>query len=109
MPVFRNWLLAVLGGDVIFSFCWDRLMQFLFCPTILFASLEGTTIRDVIGLFKTIGMIGGLMYMFLGDEDTWEEMLREDGYYDNITNATEAVADKVAEMAGAIRGEVAEL
>jgi cation-transporting ATPase 13A1 len=78
VPAFRNFILAILAFDVMFSMCWDRLMQFLFAPKILFASLEGTTIKDVFGLVRTVAVIGWLMYMFVGDDETWEELLRDE-------------------------------
>jgi len=78
VPAFRNFILTLLAFDVGFSLCWDRLMQFLFARKILFASLEGTTIKDVLGLARTVGVIAWLMYMFVGDDETWEELLREE-------------------------------
>jgi len=81
---YRNWMLTVLGCNVAVTFCWDRLMQFIFAPKILFASMEGTTVRDVVSLLRTVGMIGGGLYMLLGDDSQWEEMMLEEGRYDEL-------------------------
>merc|ERR1719253_426053 len=50
---FRDFILKILVTDVITCFCFDRLMKLIFCPKILFASLEGTTIKDVFSVGKT--------------------------------------------------------
>ena len=107
---YRNWMLSMLAGNVLVTFCWDRLMQFVFAPKILFASMEGTTFRDVVGLFRTIGMIGTGLYFLLGDDSQWEELMIEEGRYDelgmdhpNATNFTNAT-----DMGGMIGGGVAE-
>jgi hypothetical protein len=71
-------------------------MKFVFCPQILFASVKGTTIKDVMSLGRTIGVIFFLMYTFLGNEDTWEELMLQEGRLaelglngTNLTNATD--------------------
>merc|ERR1712232_826072 len=38
---YRNFILKILVVDVGATFCFDRLMKFIFCPDILFASLKG--------------------------------------------------------------------
>lgn len=75
---FRDFILRILLVDVAGSFMLDRLMKFIFCPKILFASVEGTTLKDVMMLGRTVAVIGFLMYMFLGDDERWEEILREE-------------------------------
>uniref|UniRef100_A0A7S4HIT1 P-type ATPase A domain-containing protein n=1 Tax=Odontella aurita TaxID=265563 RepID=A0A7S4HIT1_9STRA len=94
--VFRDFILKILATDVVVCFVFDRLMKFIFCRKILFASVEGTTTADVMKLARTIGVILGLMYLFLGNDDQWEEMLREEGYY-NVTDSDEdgSVLDSV--------------
>ena len=76
---FRDWTLGLLACDVTVTLLFDRVMQLLFAPEILWASMEGTSMRDVIGVLKTLGMIGGGLYMLLGDDEQWEEMMREEG------------------------------
>jgi hypothetical protein len=56
---FRDWTLGLLACDVTVTLLFDRVMQLLFAPEILWASMEGTSMRDVIGVLKTLGMIGG--------------------------------------------------
>jgi cation-transporting ATPase 13A1 len=89
---FRDFILKILFFDVIATFSWDRLMKFVFCPQILFASVKGTTFKDVMSLGRTIGVIFFLMYTFLGNEDTWEEMMLQEGRLEelgpNATNTT---------------------
>ncbi|KAL3924764.1 MAG: hypothetical protein SGILL_000846 [Bacillariaceae sp.] len=103
---FRDFILKLLVGDVCATFLWDRFMKFLFCPNILFASLKGTTVSDVLGLGRTIGVIFFVMYTFLGNEDTWDELMLQEGRLEelgingtNITNATD-VLDNVTECVG---------
>ena len=110
---YRNWMLTVLGCNVAVTFCWDRLMQFIFAPKILFASMEGTTVRDVVSLLRTVGMIGGGLYMLLGDDSQWEEMMLEEGRYDELglnssdyngTNATDLGMGVDAGVLGGVLG-----
>jgi len=74
---FRNFILSLLVADVSISFLFDRFMKLLFCPQILWANLEGTSIWDVIKFARTFGVILFLMNMFLGNDEQWEEMLKE--------------------------------
>lgn len=100
---FRDVILRLLMVDVTASFLLDRLMKFVFCPDILFASVKGTSFKDFFGLARTIGVIYFLMNVFLGNEDQWEEMMLLEGRLeelginatDNITNATDIVEDAV--------------
>lgn len=85
---FRDYILKILVADVMISFSFDRLMKFIFCPKILFASVEGTTIGDVLRLARTIGVILWLMYAMLGNDEQWEEMLIEEGRLDELGNTT---------------------
>ncbi len=110
---FRNWILKLLAGDVLVSLLWDRLMQFLFARQILFASMEGTTMKDVFALLRTVGTIGMLLYFLVGDDEQWTEMMMEEGRYEELglnasdyvngTNATNATVfgggDAVADAA----------
>jgi manganese-transporting P-type ATPase len=94
---FRDFILRLLMVDVAASFFLDRLMKFLFCRDILIASIQGTTLKDVMGLSRTIGVIFFIMYTLLGNEDQWEELMIQEGRLeelgmnvtDNITNAAE--------------------
>lgn len=75
---FRNFIIKILVGDVVFCFLFDRAMKLLFCPKILKASVEGTTMTDIMGLAWTVIVIGFLMNMFIGNNEQWEEMLEEE-------------------------------
>jgi cation-transporting ATPase 13A1 len=75
---FRDFILKILVGDVAISFLFDRAMKALFCPQILRASVEGTTMNDVWHLCRTIIVIGFLMNMFLGNSEQWEELLEQE-------------------------------
>ena len=72
---FRDFVLILLGVDLFATFALDRFMQFLFCPEILKASLEGTTWKDMFGIAKTFAVIGILMHIFLGNSETWDHLL----------------------------------
>jgi cation-transporting ATPase 13A1 len=105
---FRDFLLKLLMFDVFATFSLDRLMKFIFCRDILYASLKGTTMKDVFGLARTVGVILIIMYSFLGNDDQWEEMMLQEGRLEelginateNATNATE-ILDAAAECVGA--------
>lgn len=95
--MFRDYILKLLAVDVVASLLLDRLLKLFFCPRLLFASLEETTAKDVMGLGRTIGVIFFLMYTFLGNEETWEELMKQEGRFEelginatNMTNATNA-------------------
>lgn len=84
---FRDYILMLLGADVILTFLVDRFLKLIFAPHILFASMKGTSMKDVYGLVKTIAIILFLMYTFLGNEETWEEMLLEEGRESELADA----------------------
>eukprot|EP00559_Dactyliosolen_fragilissimus_P004534 CAMPEP_0184855366 /NCGR_PEP_ID=MMETSP0580-20130426/642_1 /TAXON_ID=1118495 /ORGANISM="Dactyliosolen fragilissimus" /LENGTH=1656 /DNA_ID=CAMNT_0027349867 /DNA_START=15 /DNA_END=4985 /DNA_ORIENTATION=- len=86
---FRDFILKILIADVALTLLLDRAMKLMFCPEILFASVSGTTMKDVVGVGRTIGIILALMYMFLGNEEQWEEMLREEGREDELLSIPE--------------------
>ena len=87
---FRDFILKILVADVITCFCFDRLMKFIFCPKILFASVEGTTINDVFGLAKTIAVILFIMNIVLGNNEQWDEMMEEEERLEALAaNATD--------------------
>lgn len=98
---FRDYIIKILMLDVGASLFLDRFMKFLFCPQILFASVKGTTWKDVFGLGRTIVIIFFVMKMFLGNDDAWEEMMMQEGRFEelginateNATNATDLVGD----------------
>ena len=105
---FRDFILKILVADVTICFGFDRLMKFIFCPKILFASVEGTTTKDVFKLARTFGIIMLIMYMFLGNDEQWEEMLKEEGRFDdedilNGTNITgdDGIVDTIVDCVGA--------
>jgi cation-transporting ATPase 13A1 len=95
---FRDFILLILMFDVAGSLIFDRLMKFIFAPQILFASLKGTTFWDVFGVARTVAVIFWIMYSLLGNEETWEEMMRMDALALNATeNATEIIVENVTE------------
>jgi cation-transporting ATPase 13A1 len=94
---FRDLILKLLMVDVGGSFVFDRLMKFVFCREILFASVKGTTMKDVFGFAKTIGIIYFLMNMFLGNEDTWDELIRLEELALNATENITEVVDAIGE------------
>ena len=97
---FRSYILAILAADVVLTFCWDRLMQLIFAPRILWASMEGTSSKDVVKMVKVIGVIAFLMYQFLGDDAQWEELMKEDPETYGYLNET-ADVDEIADAAAA--------
>mmetsp|Transcript_14653 Transcript_14653/g.21411 ORF Transcript_14653/g.21411 Transcript_14653/m.21411 type:complete len:278 (-) Transcript_14653:71-904(-) len=105
---FRDFIIKILVADVGISFLFDRLMKLIFCPHILFASVQGTTLKDVFGLSRTIGVILFLMYSFLGNNETWEEIMRQEAMLleeaENATSVGEVVADVAASAAKACVG-----
>ena len=106
---YRDFILKILAVDVVASFLLDRTMKFLFCPKILRASMEGTTWRDVFAFARTFAVIGFLMYTFLGNDEQWEELMREEARLaaeaanDTDANATimETLAEATASCVGA--------
>ena len=98
---FRDFILKLLAADVFFTFAVDRLMKLIFAPQILFASVKGTTMKDVFGLVKTIVMILFIMQMFLGNDEQWEEMMREEERQaqllngnDDLVNVSEVILEE---------------
>jgi len=75
---FRDFIIKILVADVSICFAFDRLMKLIFCPQILKASVEGTTIKDVMGLARTFLVIGFLANMFLGNNELWDELMEEE-------------------------------
>lgn len=72
---FRDLVLILLAIDLVATFALDRLMQFFFCPQILKASIEGMTYKDMFTMARTFVVIGVLMHIFLGNSDTWDELM----------------------------------
>jgi len=75
---FRDFIIKILVADVSICFAFDRLMKLIFCPQILKASVEGTTMKDVMSLARTLLVIGFLMNMFLGNNELWDELMEEE-------------------------------
>ena len=98
---FRDFIMRLLLADVAGSFCFDRMMKFLFARDILAASVQGTTLKDVMGLSRTVGVIFFIMYTLLGNEDQWEELMMQEGRLEelginateNMTNATDLLEE----------------
>lgn len=74
---FRDSILKLLAADVFLTFIVDRAMKLIFAPHILMASMKGTTMKDVFSLAKTVAIIMVIMHMFLGNNETWDEMLQQ--------------------------------
>jgi cation-transporting ATPase 13A1 len=102
---FRNFIIYILAGDVILCFLFDRAMKLVFCPQILKASVEGTTMKDVLGFGRTLLIIGLLMKVFLGNDEQWEELLAEEARL----AAAEAMNDTMTEVDGGVADVAAAL
>ncbi len=112
---YRDFVLRILILEVCATLFWDRLMKFIFCPKILFASIEGTKWQDIFGLARTVAVIYFIMNWLLSDESQWDQLMRMEGRLEdlgengtnvtNITNVTadmlESVVDTVGECVGA--------
>jgi cation-transporting ATPase 13A1 len=80
----------------------DRLMKLVFCPNILFASVKGTTWRDVFGLARTVLVIYFIMTWILGNEDVWEDLMIQEGRLEELgINATENATNATDILEGA--------
>ena len=86
---FRNFILSILALDLLACGLWDRLMQFLFCRDILIASFQGMTSQDMMKLGRSIALVGVIMYMIFGNNETWEEMIRLENMTLNETASSE--------------------
>lgn len=84
-PGFRNFIFYLLAGDVFLCLIFDRAMKFIFCRHILLASVADVTFWDVLKLGRTFAVIFWLMNMFLGNNETWDEMIRQDELLMNET------------------------
>ena len=93
---FRSYILSLLVANVCLTFAVDRLLKFIFARNILFASMKGTTLKDVFGLLKTVVILLTVMWMFIGNEEVWDELLAEHDLLSN--NATEAISNHTTEM-----------
>ena len=87
---FRDFVLTILAIDLAACYIIDRLMKFLFAPKILFASFEeGMTSKEISSLVRAVGIVGMLMYTFMGNSDQWDELIELEK---NLTmNATEMI------------------
>merc|ERR1712194_77763 len=70
---------------LLWSLICTFILTFMFAPQILFASLKGTTFWDVFGVARTVAVIFWIMYSLLGNDETWEEMMRMDALALNAT------------------------
>lgn len=87
----RDLVLILLGLDLVLTFALDRLMQFVFCRHILKASMEETSLKDIFGIAKNFIGIAVVMHFFLGNSDTWDQLLEME------LNATQNVSDIAVE------------
>jgi len=101
---FRDYILKLLAADVLLTFVVDRLLKLIFAPQILFASMKGTSMKDVYKLGKTVAIILFLMYSFLGNDETWEEMLLEEGREGEMAGDVLGGADVVPDVSPALGG-----
>jgi manganese-transporting P-type ATPase len=116
---FRSFILTILVMDLMGTFAFDRLMKFFFARDILMAGVQGTRGKDVMVFARTFAIIGFLMYQFLGNAETWdnliameEELLNRINGTDAVENATEciegvceAVKDAVAKTVSSSLGD----
>merc|ERR1712232_78745 len=90
---FRDYIFYLLVGDVSLCLIFDRLMKFIFCRHILLASVADTTIWDVLEVGRTFVVIFFLMNMFLGNNETWDELMRQDELLMNGTAAENIIGN----------------
>lgn len=57
--------MMVLLLDIVAAVLWDRLMLLIFAPKILRASMEGTTWRDVLNVFKVVAICTAVIYFLV--------------------------------------------
>lgn len=101
----RDYVLTILVIDLVATFVWDLIMKFLFCRHILEASIRETSWKDVWSFVKTFAIIGTIMHLFLGNEDTWTELERqmaelEEGLdNETLVNATTTTAESIMDAA----------
>jgi cation-transporting ATPase 13A1 len=103
---FRDFILMILGIDLVASFTFDRTMRFVFAPKILAASFEGSSTKELFAVLKAFGMIGCMMYVFMGNSETWDELIEmEKNLTANFTmeSMTDSVGDCVGEACDAIQ------
>jgi len=101
---FRDYILSLLAADVFLTFVVDRMLKLIFAPQILFASMKGTSMKDVFGILKTVASIMLLMWVFLGNDEVWDELMLEEGRENelidvaaDIMNVSEAASESVVE------------
>lgn len=103
---FRDYVLATLLVDLVGTFTVDRLMKFLFARDIFFANLRSTRMADIWSLAKTFGIVGFLMYSFLGNGDQWDELIAMEEAAANGTlaesllNGTKQLVENATEVVG---------
>jgi cation-transporting ATPase 13A1 len=100
---FRDFVLLLLGADLVLTFALDRIMQFLFCRDILWASIEGTTFKDVFGLARTFVVIAVIMHIFVGNNETWDHILATEM---NMTGNASEVSESMVEAASSCVGQL---
>jgi len=76
---FQDFILKILVMDVFLTFSLDRLMKLLFCPQILIASMQSTSISDIAKAIRTIGIILAVMYLLIGNNEQWDEIINAEG------------------------------
>ncbi|CAM9439260.1 unnamed protein product [Laminaria digitata] len=69
---FRNAMMLVVVLDIVAAFLWDRLMLLIFAPKILWASVEGTTWKDVVNALQVVAICCTVIY-FLATADYPDE------------------------------------
>ena len=105
---FRNFILIILVLDLVATFMFDRLMKLIFAREILMESIKGTTKRDVMVFCRTFMIVGYLMYYFMGNENTWTDLLEREealliGFNDtdvmsNVTECIDGVCDVIQDV-----------
>ena len=99
---FRNFILTILGLDLLATFVLDRAMKFIFCREILAAGWENTSMSDVFSFVKTFGIIGFLMYSLMGNSEQWDILLEmEQNMTMNMTEGIDGLAEGAEQCVGA--------
>ena len=105
---FRDFILIILVLDLVGTFLWDRLMRFIFAREILMASIQETRRQDVWSLVKTFGIIGFIMYKFLGDEAFSALIAQEEAMLHGENFTASSLAENATECLDGICAAVSE-
>merc|ERR1712032_1324173 len=71
----RDYILTILAVDLVAAYIFDTICKFCFCRDILIESYnEFFQYKRLVSLGKTIATISFMMYYFIGNSETWEQL-----------------------------------